>query len=135
MGSVTAMLLSQRRSSWKLPVSVLAPVQADASGEEVVFQDGIAQEVVTLLGPVAAETLLVGHLVGGLVHGLDDGGAEGLGDVADAQRDDVGFGMDGLEGIHLLGDVGEQVVVRQFQEVFVYESHSVEGVERRLWRG
>ena len=91
----------------------------DAAGQEVVLQDGLTQEVVALLRAVAAERRGMGQLVGGAVHGLDDSGTERAGDVADAQRDHVGSRMGGAEGIDALGHVGKQVVVGQFQEVFV----------------
>lgn len=61
----------------------------------------------------------MGHIVDGLVHSFDDGGAEGLRDVADAEADDVGLGVHGLVGVDLLGNVGEEVVLLQFKEVFV----------------
>ena len=94
--------------------------EADATRLEVVLQDGLAQEVVALLGSVATEAVGGGHLVNGTVHGLDDGGAERLGDVADAERDDVGLGVHHTEGVDLLGDVGEEVVLLEVQEVDVY---------------
>ena len=53
------------------------------------------------------------------MHSVDDGGAEGLRDVADAEADDVGLGVHGLVGVDLLGNVGEEVVLLQFKEVFV----------------
>ena len=98
----------------------LVDVEMDASGQEVVLENGLAEEVVALLGAVAAEALGGGHLVDGAVHGLGDGGTEGLGDVADAEADDVGAGVHDLEGIDLLGNVGEQVVLLQVQEVDIY---------------
>ena len=56
----------------------------DATRQEVVLQDGVAQEVVALLGAVAPESLSGGHLVGSLVDGLDDGRCQWLGDITDA---------------------------------------------------
>ncbi len=111
MGSVTAMLLSHRMSSWKLPVSDLA------------LQDGISQEVVALLRAVAPEAFGRRHLVGGTMNSLDDSWAQGLGDVANAEADDVGLGVLCLEDVHLFGNVREQVVVRQLEVVVVDESH------------
>ena len=48
------------------------------------------------------------------MHGLYNRRTERLGDIANAKRNDIGFGMHGLEGIHLLSYVSEQIVVRQF---------------------
>ena len=92
----------------------------DAARQEVVFQDGIPQEVVALLGTISSETLFGGHLVGSLMDGLDDSWCQRLRHVADTQRDDFLFRMHGLEGVNLFGDISEQVVVRQLQEVIVY---------------
>lgn len=94
--------------------------EVDAAWGEVVLQDGLDEEVVALFGAVAAEGLRVCHLVHSLVHGFDAGGWQGAGDVADAQADDVLFGMGDLERVHLLGDVGEEVAAGQLQEMFVY---------------
>ena len=98
----------------------LARVEMDAAGQIVVLHDGLTQEGVALFGTVAVERFALAQVVDGLVHGLHDGGTKRLGDIADAQTDYVGMWMAHFEGIHLLGDVGEQIVVRQFQEMFVY---------------
>ena len=98
----------------------LVETEAHAARGEVVLQNSFAQEVVALLRAVAPETVGGGHLVDGLVHGLDHGRAERLCDVANAERDDVGLRVHHLEDIDLLGNVSEQVVVLQIQEVDVY---------------
>ena len=98
----------------------LVDVEVDAAGQEVVFQDGLTQEVVALLGTVATEALGCGHLIDSFVHGLGDCGTQGLGDIADAEADDIGTRVHHLEGIDLLGNVGEQVVLLQVQEVDIY---------------
>ena len=98
----------------------LVSVEVDATRQEVVLQNGLAQEVVALLGTVAAETLGGGHLVDSPVHRLDDGRTEWLCDIANTKRYDIDLGMHHLEGIDLLGDVGEKVVVLEVQEVNVY---------------
>lgn len=95
----------------------------DASRGEVIFEDGFYQEVISLFGAVAAEGAFVGHFVYGLVHGFDADGRQRPGHVADAQADDVLFGVSDFECVDFLGDVREQVAARQFQEVFVYECH------------
>ena len=98
----------------------LRGAEADAPRLEVVFEDGFNEEVVTLFRSVSAEGPCVGHVVDGPVHGFDAGRRQWLCDVADAQGDDLLPRVGHLEGIHPLGDVGEQVVPREFQEVFVY---------------
>ena len=92
----------------------------DATRQEVVLQDGLAQEIVTLLRTVATESLSGRHLVDSLVHGLSDGRTQWLGDIADAEADNVGTRVHHLEGIDLLGNVSEQVIVLEVQEVDVY---------------
>ena len=92
----------------------------DAARQEVVLQDSLAQEVITLLRAIAAKAVGCAHLVGSLVHRLDNGRTQGLCHIANAQRDDVCFWVHHFEGVHLLGYVCKQIVVWQFQEVFVY---------------
>ena len=92
----------------------------DASRQEVVLQDGLAQETVALLRTISTESLSSCHLVDSPMHGLDNSWAERLCDITDAETDDIGFGMHYLEGVHLLGYVGKQVVVLEVQEVDVY---------------
>ena len=91
-----------------------------ASCQEVVLQNGLTKEVIALLRTISAEPLDGTHLMGGLVHRLDDSRSQRLRHVANAERDDVGLGVHDLEGVHLLGDVGEQVVLLQVQEMNVY---------------
>ena len=90
----------------------LVTVEMNAAREEVVLQDGITQEIVTLLRTVAAESLAGSHLVGSLMDGFNDGGCQRLGYITDAQTDHINLRVGGLEGIHLLGNISEQVVVR-----------------------
>ena len=92
----------------------------DATWQEVVLQDSLAQEVVALLRAVPTKPLGGGHLIDSLVHGLGDGGTQRLGDIANAETDDVGTWVHHLESVDLLGDVGKQIVLLQVQEVNVY---------------
>ena len=95
----------------------LIHTEADTSGAEVVFRDGLTQEIVALLWSIAMNPLCSRHFVGGLVHRLDDGRCQRLRHIANTQGDDVSLGVHHSEGIDLLGDVGEQIVVLQVQEV------------------
>ena len=52
----------------------LVDVEVDAARQEVVLQNGLTQEVVALLRAIASESLGCSHLVGCLVHRLDNGG-------------------------------------------------------------
>ena len=83
----------------------------DATRQEVVLEDGLTQEGVALFRTVAVEPFGSSHLGRCLMHGLDDSRTKRLGHVADAEGDDVCLGMHHLEGIHLFGDVSEQIVV------------------------
>ena len=98
----------------------LVDIKVDATWQEVVLQDGLAQEVIALLRAIAVESLGGSHLVDSLMHSLSNGRTQRLGDVADAETDDVGTWVHHLESVDLLGDVGEQVVVLEVQEVDVY---------------
>ncbi len=97
----------------------LIGVKMHAPWQEVVLYDSLSKPQVSLLGPIAVEGLLLSHVVDSLVHGLDDGRAERLRHVADAEADDLGLRMGGLEGIHFLGYVSEEIVLLQLQEMFV----------------
>ena len=98
----------------------LVDIEVYATWQEIVLEDGFTEEVVTLFRTIPAKAFAGAHLVGSLVHGLDDGWCQWLGDVADTQGDNVGLGVHHLEGIDLFGNVGEQVVVLQVQEMNVY---------------
>ena len=89
----------------------LVDVKMNATRQEVVLQDSFAQEVVTLFRTVATESFGGSHLVDSLVHGLGDGRTQRLGDVANAETDDVGTWVHHLKGVDLLGDVSKQVVL------------------------
>ena len=98
----------------------LRGVKVYAARGEVVLQDGFAQKVVAMLGAIAVERLLDSQVVYGAVHGFNHRWTQGLGDIAYSQTDDVGIGMGHAVGVDLLGHIGEEVIVREFQEVFVY---------------
>ena len=60
-------------------------IEVDASRQEIVLEDGLAKEVVALLGTVAPESFSRRHFICSTVHCLDHGGSQRLGDIADAQ--------------------------------------------------
>ena len=92
----------------------------DAAWQEVVLDNRLAQEVVASLRTVASEGGLHCHLFHRFVHGLDNGRTERLGHVANAQTDDSLLGVRYLVGVHLLGDVGKEIIAGKLQEMFVY---------------
>ena len=91
----------------------LVNIEMDATRQEVVLQYSLTQEIVTLLRSIAVEAAGRSHLVGSLMHSFNYRRAQWLGDVAYAQRDDVGLGVRHLEGVDLLGNVCKQIVVWQ----------------------
>ena len=97
----------------------LVGVEMNATWQKVVLDDSLSEEVVASLRTIASERSLLSHLVYSLVHRLDDGRAERLGYVTDAQTDYTLLWMCNLVGVHLLCDVGKQVVVGQLQEMFI----------------
>ena len=97
----------------------LVGIEMNATGQEVVLDDSLAEEVVASLRTVASERSLHSHLVYSLVHCLDDGRAERLGYITDAQTDYSLLWMGNLVGCYLLCDVGEQVIACQLQEMFI----------------
>ena len=97
----------------------LVGIKMNATWQKVVLDDSLAEEVVASFRTIASERSLLSHLVYSLVHRLDDGRAERLGYVTDAQTDYTLLWMCNLVGVHLLCDVGKQVVVGQLQEMFI----------------
>ena len=98
----------------------LVDIEMNATCQKIVLEDGLAQEIIALLRTVAAEPFDATHLVGRLMHCLDNGRCQRLRHVAYAEGYHVGLGMHHLKGVHLLGNVGEQVVVLEVQEMNVY---------------
>ena len=98
----------------------LVDIEMDATWQEVVLDNRLAQEVVASLRTVASEGSLHCHLFHCFVHGLDNGRTERLGHVANAQTDDSLLGVRYLVGVHLLGDVGKEIIAGKLQEMFVY---------------
>ena len=98
----------------------LIDTEMHTTRQEVVLQDCLAQEVVALFGTIASETLGGAHLVGSLMHSLDDSWCERACDITYTEADDIGLGVHYLEGVHLLCDISEQVVLLKVQEVDVY---------------
>ena len=84
-----------------------------------------AQEFVADVRAVALEGLAAGHLVGGLVHGADDGGRQRLGHVADAEVDQADVGMGVGERLRPAPDLGEQIVLVEVQVRLVEAGHDV----------
>ncbi len=92
-------------------------------GLEILGRDFLPQELVALLGAVAAEGGGIRHLVHRLVKGPDAGRGQGSGHVADAELDDVRRGVGLLVGRHAPGDLGEQVGGLELQVILVDSDH------------
>ena len=61
----------------------LIEAEAHSARGKVVLQNSFAQEVVALLGAIAAKTFLGAHFIDGEVHGLAHGRTKGLRDITD----------------------------------------------------
>ena len=94
-------------------------VYVDSAGAEVVVDDGLYEEVVSLLRSVAAEGGCVAQFGDGFLHGLYGCLGEGAGYVAYAQPDEGSFGMGGFELCYFLPDFVEEVIAGKFEELFV----------------
>ena len=66
------------------------------------------------------EALLGAHLSGGILHGGDHALCQRLGHIADAQADDLFFGVCFLIGGHLVGNVHEQVACLQLAVMVIH---------------
>ena len=91
----------------------LVQVEMYATRNIIVLQDGIAQEFIALLRTIAVEGRCIGHLRHSLLHCRYHSRAKRLCHIADAQGNDISLGMHHLEGIHLLRNVGKQIVILQ----------------------
>ena len=85
--------------------------------------DGVAEEVIALLGAIAVEALDGCEVVDGGMHGLDDGGDERTGHVTDAHLDELSLGMGLLVGRGAACDLGEEVTAGKLGVVEVYVCH------------
>ena len=103
-----------------LVVGDVEPVRA-----VIVFRDGVAEEFVPLLGPVAVKAVARAHLVHGPVQRLARGGGQRLGHVADAAADEAlgGLRIRGAKGIHPAGDFGKEIAGAELEVVVVEQSH------------
>ena len=88
-------------------------VHLDAARRVFATHNGLTHKVIALFRAVSAECVLHGHLVDGLVHGLDDFGDKRRGYIADTQADNVGIFVCALVFLNLLGDGREKVAARQ----------------------
>ncbi len=80
----------------------------DAARLVIVRADRLDEEVVALLGAIAAEGLAHAHLVDGRVHRFDDRRRERFGDIADAEPDHLRIGMRRRERAHATPDLGKR---------------------------
>ena len=101
----------------------LFAVELDAPRSEVVLDDGINEEVVTVFRTIAPECLAVGTFIHSTMHRLDGCIRQGTGHVTDAQTDDVRLWMFCFVGIHLLGYLSKEVAVGELQIVCVDANH------------
>ncbi len=95
-----------------------------AAGREVVLDDGLAQEIVALFGAVAVESVDMGEVVNGGVHGLDNGRRERTRYVADAHLDELDVRMGRGEVGRTMGDLAEEVAAGEFLIVLVDCGHN-----------
>jgi hypothetical protein len=98
----------------------------DAPRLEVVYPDGFEQEVVAVLGAVAAKSGIGAEFVDGSAHGLDDSGGERESDVTDAEPDDLCFGVRLGEHAHAAPDLGKEVAGLELAVVLVQTCHGAQ---------
>ncbi len=101
----------------------LVDVHLHPARVEVVFADGLAQEIVALLRAVAVEGLGPRHVVDCRVHGLDHGGRERARDVADAHLHQLDIRVRLLERLRAPRYLGEKVAAGQLRVVLVHVGH------------
>ena len=94
-----------------------------AARREVMLDDGLAQEIVALLGAVAVEGLCMREVVDGGVHGLDDGGCERARHISDAHLDELDVGMGRGKVGRTMGYLAKQVATGEFLVILVDCGH------------
>ena len=77
------------------------------------MRNGLTQEGIALLRTIAVEALGGAHLVHSLVHGLNYGGNQGAGHIADGQLGDRRLGMGGSIGGNAPGHLRKQIAAGQ----------------------
>lgn len=82
-------------------------VEVDAARLVVAVDDGLTEEIISLFRAVAAERFGLAHFVDGLVHRFDDGRSQGARYVADAETDDVCFGVRFRKGFYFFRNRSE----------------------------
>ena len=97
----------------------LVHIEMNASRQEVVLQNSLAQKVVTLFWAIATESLNGRHLVSGTMQCLYHCWTERLRDITNAETDEICLPACRAKHIHSLRNVGKQVVPWQFQKMFV----------------
>ena len=97
----------------------LAGLQLDAPAR-IIALDGLAQEIVALLGAVAVEAFGGAHLLDGGGHGLHHAFGQGTGDIPDAHADDVAAGMGLLVLGHPAVDLHKEIAFLQFAVMMVH---------------
>ena len=101
----------------------LGGLERDAARAVVVLEDRLQQEVVALVGRVAAEALRRPHLVDGLAQRLDHRRHQRQRHVADPEPDDLRAGFLLLERAHAAADLGEQVAGLELAVALVDARH------------
>ena len=91
------------------------------------FRNRLPQPEIPLLRAIAAEALAVAHLIDCRLHGVAAGFWQRLGDVTNAQTDDLCFGVGLSEGLHPPGDLGKQVASLELEVVAVDLNHGARG--------
>ena len=98
----------------------LARINVNATCKVVILHYGIAQKLVSLLRTISPESVFMPHFIDCLVHGFHHSRAQWLGHVSDTETYHLDVWMRSLKRIHLFGYVCKQIIVWQFQEMFVY---------------
>ncbi|MBA7613146.1 LL-diaminopimelate aminotransferase [subsurface metagenome] len=99
-------------------------IQIDAAGLKVVFNDCLDQKIVALFRTIAAESVRPGHIFDCLLHRLDDGRRQGLGNITYAEADYLRLRVFGLIGANSPGYFREQIAGLQFQKILINLCHT-----------
>ena len=89
-------------------------VKLNAPRKEIMLDDGVDEEVITMFWAIASKSSSVGTFIHSAVHGLDGSIGQRTGDIADAEADNFFLRMCRGVCLHFLRNVREQITAFDF---------------------
>ena len=103
----------------------LVAVHLHAACAKVVLDNGLAQKILTLVGRIALQGIVVCHFLDGLFHRIDHRPRDALDHVADPQANHVGLGVGLGKRLDPAGDFWKEVTGFELEIVIVDMHHDI----------